>query len=592
MKDQIDDDWPALGLRDSRPTLIDAFRSQPLNVSVILLLGLASIVLNITATLIVGLAIDKVLVDEDLRSALQLCVVATVFYLVGGLLWILQGRASTRLVYAISHRIRVSANQVILKSQLTNVDRFGHSDVHGRVINDVENLSRALQGSISQLSNSMLLTLGLTLVMIYISPILAVVTVATVFGGVLISRRITSMARPYYAKEFGSVGSLNTSILEWLGADRSTREMMKRSGIRRHLDALAADARKDSFHAQRIGGQAQPISVAISYGGYVAVIILGVIQLRAGNITVGAFQAMLLYSRQISGPLSQLASLGNVIQAGLASWGRLVELDGMNQGQPLLSSSASADQTSSIGRVDLSGVSLRYQDTQALLPVDASFRSGEVVFLVGPTGSGKSTLAGIIAGVHLPNTGSLEFDTRSHDQIGQQVAYIPQNAFLARASISDNIIASWHDKQADEIDGDNLSWESVLALADQAGLRQLVAAVEGNHLENAEIDGSKLGIAQRQAVSVLRVLYDTRLVAVLDEPTSALDVETESQVFGALRYKYRDGILIIVAHRLDNIQPSDRVLRITDGQVSFNGLARQLVDESLWEQGVRDVNDI
>ncbi len=579
-------EWPAWGLGASRPTLGGAFRRQTLAIVVIFVLGLASILLNIAATLVVGLAIDKALEDSNLQLALRLCGVAGICYLVGGVLWVLQGRASTRLVYKTSHNIRSSASQLILNADLTDLNRFGNTATHSLIVNDVENLGRAMQGSISQLSNSLLLTVGLTLVMIYISPTLAIVTIATVLAGVLVSRRITNVARPHYAEEFSSVGSLNESILEWLSADRSTQEMMKRSGVRRRLDGLAGNAKRNSFRAQRIGGQAQPISVAISYGGYVAVIVLGVVQLRNGAITVGALQAMLLYSRQISGPLAQLASLGNVIQAGLASWERLVALDDLTGGKPLVGRTGVEQESDRVNSLELAGVSLSYGDSHALLPVQASFGCGDTVFLVGPTGSGKSTLAGLVVGLHRPDAGTVMIDGRPHGELGPQVAYIPQDAFLAQATIVENIASSWPiDDNGYRGDGEQPDWKSIVDTADRAGVRHLIATIDRDGFGP---DMSHLGIAQRQAISIVRVLQDPRPVAVLDEPTSAFDVETEARVFDALRDKYRDGVLVIVAHRLTNIEPTDRVVRLVDGQIQFDELAQKAGGEAWWEQGYGD----
>ncbi len=393
----MSDRWPQWPSDRPPPRLRDGFLVERRAVGLIISTGLISIVLNITATLLIARAIDQALGQgartADVSRAYRSAALAALAYATGGVFWITQGRITTRFVHRFANRIRIQADELIGGTRLVDLKRFGPTDIHGRLTNDVENLTRALQSSVSQLSNSLILTVGLIGVMLWVSPLLAAVTVGTVAIGIVLTRRITALARPLYGKEFGSLGALNSTVLEWLGADAPTRAMLRRARHTERLDELAAQARLNSFRAQRVGGLAQPLSLVVSYGGYLLVIIIGVFELRAGRITVGALQAMLLYARQVSGPLFQLAALSNLIQSGLASWGRVAELGGVRGVDGTPDRARASAPPASVERLVIEGVSLAYTDaSDALSDIDLTLQRGDVMFLVGETGSGKSTL--------------------------------------------------------------------------------------------------------------------------------------------------------------------------------------------------------
>jgi ATP-binding cassette, subfamily B, multidrug efflux pump len=550
----------------SRPALAEAFRSRSGTVVLIVGLGILSVGLNIAATLLLARAIDRVVGEQDqMADAARLCGAAITAYAAGGVLWITQGRVTTRFVHELAHRIRLGAHSLIRATPLVELERFGPADIHARLVNDVENLTRALQSSVSQASNSLLLTIGLIAAMVSISPLLASVTVATVAVGVVVTRWLTRRARPRYVAEFGSLGTLNSAVIEWLGADETTRLMLQRARHAEVLDGLAVAAQRDAARAQRVGGLAQPASLVLSYGGYVAVILVGVRELAAGRVSVGEVQAMLLYARQVSGPLVQLASLANVVQSGLASWHRVADLGVVRSEVASQDEQPAAPAIRSVERLAIEGARLRYTDDgpPALDDVDLVLERGEVVFLIGETGSGKSSLAALLAGLHQPQVGRtwIEGDGQRHP-VRQQVCLVPQDAYLFHGTVADNLAAGRAPLPAHDLE----------SAATWLGLSRLIG-ISGNRLATSlEAGGRPLGLSRRQAVSLLRAYCDERHVVVLDEATSSLDVATEAQVINGFRERCRNGILVVVAHRHDGIRDTDRVVEVANGSIVRDGL--------------------
>jgi ATP-binding cassette, subfamily B, multidrug efflux pump len=533
------------------------------------LLGAASITLNLGATFLVGRAIDSALGGFDgAGSATRLCVLAALSYAFGGVLWSMQGRLAVRHVHQLSHRVRLEAFALISRSRLVDIDRTGPSEIHGRLVNDVEGLTRSLQSSVMQVANSLILTLALVAVMFVLSPLLAAVTVATVFAGAALTRAITKLAKPRYLAELVSVGALNSGVLEWLGADASTRAMFSAKRHTRALEALASDAQRAGFSAQRLGGQAQPVSLVVSYGGYLLVAVFGVMELRRGNVSVGELQSLLLYSRQLSGPLVQLAALSNLIQAGAASWTRVAELPSLID--PRESDSAPSPRLLSEKRVlrpDVAGISMRSalfsytKEGPRLQNVSLELVPGGIYFFVGQTGSGKSTLALLAAGLYPPDEGLVELRGRS-SAAAPSVGYVPQDAYLVNDSIEANMNLGLPSP---------LSRSQLDANAELLSLSRLIP-LSPNGTVSRRLD--TLSIAQRQAISLVRVFSGSHDIVVLDEACGALDIATEAAVLDEFREKFRDSVLIVVSHRVDNVvKGRDQLVRVEAGGVRIEGAA-------------------
>jgi ATP-binding cassette, subfamily B, multidrug efflux pump len=519
----------------------------------VLLTGAVSVGLNVFGTLSVTRAIDSAIRDSSkFSSSFNLCAIACASYLTGGLMWRIQGRLTAKLIQDILLGLRTAAGKVVSGAELSELDRFGRAEIQSRLTNDLEGLGRSLQATLSQVTNSVLLALALISALTLISLPISAITLLTAVLSVGATRRISARSRPHYQQEFASMGRLNGAIFEWLQADLMTVRLLKGSERRHLLQGHADDACQSSIRAQRAGGLGQPASLLISYTGYCCVIVVGATKLRTGEITIGQFQAALIFSRQVVGPLVQLANLGNLIASGQAAWSRIREVSTIKttfrQRAPLVSETQTP-------HILFRETTATRGDIMIIESVDFTLEAGSLTFLVGPTGAGKSTIALLVVGLIAPTEGSIETYLPANSPV--TVSYVPQEAFLLEGKLGENLAGRDWTNRLNEI----------RSAVDTLSLSRFVSVTEEALSQHIPVGGEGLSLAERQAMSLLSAyLSDARLI-VLDESTSALDLATEHAVFAAFRALSRDSVVLVLAHRMENLARSDRVLKISDRKV-------------------------
>jgi ATP-binding cassette, subfamily C, bacterial LapB len=298
----------------------------------------------------------------------------------------------------------------------------------------------------------------------------------------------------------------------------------------------------------------------------VLVVIVGVYEISAGNLTTGGLVAASLLSSRAMAPLAQLASLLVRLHSSFMSLRSLDKVMKTPLERPKGKTFLHRPQLQ--GEIEFRDVSFVYpgQNHSALTGVSFRIEPGEKVGILGRIGSGKSTLARLLTGLYTPNSGAILVDGTDLRQVDpadlrRNIGYVPQDAFLFFGSVRDNIALS----------SPNVSHSAILRAATIAGVDDFIKQhPEGYDMQVGE-NGKHLSGGQRDAVTIARALLSDPPILVMDEPSGAMDATAEAWLKHRMREILPAKTLLLVTHRPSMLDLVDRLIVIDNGRVVADG---------------------
>jgi ATP-binding cassette, subfamily B, fatty acid transporter len=414
---------------------------------------------------------------------------------------------------------------------------------------------------------SAVLTVATVLVMMLsISPLLTGLTLLTVPLTIVVTRAIARRSQALFLAQWTNTGRLNAHIEESYSGFTLVRTYGQRARTEDEFRRLNDDMYEASFGAQLISGMVAPATTFIGNLSYVAVAIVGGIQVATGQITVGNIQAFIQYVRQFTAPLNQVASMYNALQSGVASAERVFELLDEPE-EPFDSPESLPDGERPTGRVEFDHVSFGYQPGVRVID-DLSFAAepGSTVAIVGPTGVGKTTLVNLLMRFYDVDAGRILIDgvditTVSRHSLRSRIGMVLQDTWLFSGTIAQNIAYG----RPDASDGE------VVAAAKAAYVDRFVHSLPDGYDTQVSDGGSNISAGERQLITIARAFLAQPQLLVLDEATSSVDTRTELLIAKATHELRRDRTSFIVAHRLSTIRDADMILVMEAGKVVEQG---------------------
>jgi len=455
---------------------------------------------------------------------------------------------------------------------LSYFDSRQRGEVLSRVTNDIDNVQTSLAMTISQLLTSVLTVAAVLVMMLTISVLLAVITVLTVPLSLWVTRTIARRSRRLFVAQWANTGRLNAHVEETYSGFTLVKTFGHRAHAQQKFRELNANVYDASFGAQFFSGLVSPFTMFIGNLSYVAVAVVGGLQVATGQITLGSIQAFTQYVRQFNQPLTQVAAMYNTLQSGMASAERVFDLldadeQAPDSGVPLPSANGRA------GRVEFQHVGFNYR---AGVPViaDLSFvaEPGSTVAIVGPTGAGKTTLVNLLMRFYEVDSGRILVDgvdiaTVSRQSLRSRIGMVLQDTWLFGGSIAENIRYGRPGASDDE----------VLAAAKAAYVDRFVHTLPGGYDTWVSDDGGNISAGEKQLITIARAFLAQPQLLVLDEATSSVDTRTEVQVAHAMSELRRHRTSFIIAHRLSTIRDADVILVMEDGRIVERGSHTELM---------------
>ncbi|MFD1932532.1 ABC transporter ATP-binding protein [Nonomuraea mangrovi] len=514
--------------------------------------GLVSVVLVVAGPLLLGRATDLV-VAGDLDELAPALGVTLAVYVVSGACWAAQGRLTTRLVQRTAFTLRADIEAKLARLPLSYVEGRGRGELLSRATGDVEAITLALQQSVSQVINSTLIVVGTLAMMVRISPPLALVAVITVPVSAAITTAAGRRARPFFDRQGQAMGELTAQVEEaYTGHDlvRQFGRGPESSAAFRELNQALFEA---GSRAQFVSGLIQPALAFVANLGYVVVAVFGGLQVASGTLSIGAVQAFVQYARSFAGPLSNIAGLSALVQAGIASAGRVSELLAAEEEPP---EPARGTGDAPRGHVVFHRVGFRYADDAPLLEnVSLEVAPGQTAAIVGPTGAGKTTLVSLLMRFHEVSEGRITVD-------GVDLAEVPRAEL--RANIGMVLQDTWLFGGTVEA---NIAYGAPHASREQVERAARLACVERSLDTVVDEEGGVLSAGERQLIAIARAFVADPAILVLDEATSSLDTRTEALVLRAMRQLRRGRTCFVIAHRLSTIRDADLTIVMEAGRI-------------------------
>lgn len=509
-------------------------------------------------------------VDFDRLAAILLVVL--VVYVAAFLFGWLQGRLTARAVQNTVRRMRTQVEEKLGRVPLSYFDQQPRGELLSRVTNDIDNVAQTVQQTLSQLITSILTVVGVLAMMFWISPLLAVVALVTVPLSVAIAAAIAKRSQPQFVEQWAWTGKLNAHIEEMF----TGHALVTVFGRQEEAAATFADRNEklyeSAFRAQFISGIIQPALGFVANLNYLVVAVVGGLRVASGTMTLGDVQAFIQYSRQFTQPITQIASMANLLQSGVASAERVFELlDADEQSPDPVPAAALPARVQ--GRVAFEDVSFRYDaDTPLIEHLSVVAEPGQTVAIVGPTGAGKTTLVNLIMRFYEVDEGRITLDgvdTRdlTRDALRSQMGMVLQDTWLYQGTIAENIAYGV----------DDATHEQIVDAAVATHVDRFVRTLPDGYDTVLDDEGGAVSAGEKQLLTIARAFLADPAILILDEATSSVDTRTEVLVQHAMNALRVGRTSFVIAHRLSTIRDADVILVMEHGQIVEKGSHDELV---------------
>ena len=496
----------------------------------------------------------------DLTRVLTLMLLAYLLYSASHLA---QGLMSAQLSQRIVKRMRQELFEKIMELPVRYPDTHSHGDIMSRMTNDIENISTTVSQSLPSLFSGVLIIIGTSVMMVRYCWQLTLLSYLTVLLTFLVTKFLSAKVRKFSRRRQQLLGELNGTVEEMISGYRTVvaynhQDITTEEFCATSDDLTAAGIRTDAF-----SGVMGPVMGCISNIGFVIITVFGGYFAIHDIISVGVISAFIVYAKQFSRPINEIAQIYGQLQTALAGAERVFAvLDEESEDKSGQALAPAREAT-----VRFQNVNFSYEEGRPVLhDFTLTVPAGRKVALVGSTGSGKTTVVNLLMRFYDPDSGTISINGQdiaqvSRDTLRRDVAIVLQDTVLFTDTVRNNL--KYGNGEATEED-----LASAVGMSRCADMIRLLPHGYDTVLTGA---GANISQGQRQLLAIARAFVADPRILILDEATSNVDTRTEQAIQDAMHLVMKDRTSIVIAHRLSTIRDADLIVVMDHGRIVEQG---------------------
>ncbi|MBN8858945.1 MAG: ABC transporter ATP-binding protein [Sphingobacteriales bacterium] len=537
-------------------------------VGISLVLGTAG---SLAGNYLVRPAINDYVLKHDLSGLLKICLAMLAVYVLGSLFIMLQNRLTIKVAQLTVAQLRKELFDKLQHLPVKFYDTHQHGDLMSRFTNDMDTVSDALNNSITQIIVSSITLTGTLLLMLYISPLLSVVSLIMIPAMLWAAKAIINKSKLYFVANQAAIGNTNGYVEEMIAGQKVVQVFGHEQRAMEQFDLLNENLRDKAGKAQFYSGMMMPLMVNMSTINYALTTIVGGILAITRGLDLGGLAAFLQYARQFGRPVNEISSQYNSLQAALAGAERIfavIETTPESQTENPVPVSEPVKGNIVFEHVDFSYV----PEKQVLSDINIQALPGQKIAFVGETGAGKSTIINLLPRFYAIDAGDIDVDGTSiyrldRDTLRKEMSIVFQDTHLFTGTVMENI-------RYGRLDATD---EEVINAAKLAAADSFITQLPHGYQTVLTGDGANLSQGQRQLLNIARATVANAPILILDEATSSIDTRTEIAIQQGIDGLMQGRTSFVIAHRLSTICNADIICVIDQGKIIERGTHRELL---------------
>ena len=555
--------------RSALARLFGYFRQEMVLVIILALAVSFSVIAGVLAPRFQSQAIDH-LVSRSFSEVSGVLALMILLYALHGAATLLQGYLSARLSQRIIGRLRGDLFHKIVNLPVSYLDSRSHGDIMSRMTNDAENVSTVISQSLSSLFSGILTLIGTIIVMLSFNVPLTLLTCSSVILSIWLTKIISELMHKYYVMRQTLLGQLNGTVEEKITNTKTVTAYNLQDAVIKDFSKTSDELTKAGIIAEIIAGSMGPLHNMLNNVSFVIVAAFGAWFALRGFISIGVISAFVVYSKQFSRPINELAQLYGQIQTALAGAERIFAvLDEESENKE-------GDKNDPVreGVIEFKNVNFSYvPGKQVISDFSLKVEAGKKIALVGSTGSGKTTIVNLLMRFYDVDSGSILIDGTdirdvSTDALRDSIGIVLQDTVLFTDTVRANL------KYADP----SISDEKMIEASALSNCDSVVNALSDGYDTVLTLSGASLSQGQRQLITIGRAFLSFPRILILDEATSSVDTRTEKHIQDAMFRLMENRTSLIIAHRLSTIRDADLIVVMDNGRITEKGTHEELLD--------------
>ena len=496
-------------------------------------------------------------------------------YLLSSAFSFIQGWLMTGLSQKVCYDFRRQISQKIDRLPLAYFEKRTVGEVLSRITNDVDTLGQSLNQSITQLITSVTTMIGVLIMMLSISPRMALIALLILPVSLALVLLVVKFSQKYFKAQQATLGVVNGQVEEIYSGHNVVKAFNREAVVLNDFNAANDKLYESAWKSQFLSGLMMPIMNFVGNLGYVAVAIVGSIFAANGTITIGDIQAFIQYVKNFTQPIQQLSQVSNMLQSMAAAAERVFEFLNEPEEDQTADPARRADPACIDGQVTFDHVKFGYTPDKTIIhDFSCTVKPGQKVAIVGPTGAGKTTMVNLLMRFFEVNSGRITIDGVAttdlrREDVHELFGMVLQDTWLFEGTIRENLVYNM----------EGITDEQLETVCKACGLDKFVHSLPQG-FDTVLSESTTISAGQKQLLTIARAMLQNAPMLILDEATSSVDTRTELLIQRAMDELTKGRTSFVIAHRLSTIKNADLILVMRDGDVIESGTHEQLMEQN------------